>query len=167
MANENLKRQMVIKLGTTTNEEAGLISNMVDNAAGGGDTPQADLDIQFTVDPSTMQIATATPSFTEVAEIAKRIMPSAHLYANVKVMVGEMTAMDRVMLVAGTINASQEFISFDFVPTGVIKLNLENAIPTDSGLKFEIEYTSINGWTESAMPSPTPGLYVLNCPAAD
>ena len=36
MANENLKKQMVIKLGTTTNEDAGLISNMVDNAAGGG-----------------------------------------------------------------------------------------------------------------------------------
>lgn len=36
MANENLKRQMVIKLGTTTNEDAQIINNMVDNAAGGG-----------------------------------------------------------------------------------------------------------------------------------
>lgn len=36
MANENLKKQMVIKLGTTTNEDAQIINNMVDNAAGGG-----------------------------------------------------------------------------------------------------------------------------------
>ena len=30
-----LKRQMVIKIGTTTNEEAQLISNMVDSASAG------------------------------------------------------------------------------------------------------------------------------------
>lgn len=42
MANENLKKQMVVKLGTTTNTEAQLISNMVDGALSGkgGDDPE-------------------------------------------------------------------------------------------------------------------------------
>lgn len=42
MANENLKQQMVVKLGTTTNTEAQLISNMVDGALSGkgGDDPE-------------------------------------------------------------------------------------------------------------------------------
>ena len=35
MTNENLKKQMVIKLGTTTNDEAQIISNMVDSANAG------------------------------------------------------------------------------------------------------------------------------------
>lgn len=42
MANENLKKQMVVKLGTTTNTEAQLISNMVDGALSGkgGNDPE-------------------------------------------------------------------------------------------------------------------------------
>lgn len=42
MANENLKKQMVVKLGTTTNTEAQIISNMVDGALSGkgGNDPE-------------------------------------------------------------------------------------------------------------------------------
>lgn len=66
MANENLKKQMVIKLGTTTNEDAQIINNMVDNAAGGGGSGGSSLiltaDENFAIDHTNSEIVSAYDS---------------------------------------------------------------------------------------------------------